>query len=71
MSGRLWVKPNGAQSFLFFLFFFCSGLTAEKEHLTTARVIEKMTSGTYRPSALRANTRGDGPNYSDYLPPPD
>lgn len=30
--------------------FFCSGLTAENEHLTTARVIEKMTSGTYRPS---------------------
>ena len=29
---------------------FCSGLTAENEHLTTARVIEKMTSGTYRPS---------------------
>lgn len=29
---------------------FCSGLTAENEHLTTARVIEKMTSSTYRPS---------------------
>lgn len=28
----------------------CSRLTAENEHLTTAHVIEKMTSGTYRPS---------------------
>lgn len=28
----------------------CSGLTAENEHLTTAPVIEKMTSSTYRPS---------------------
>lgn len=28
----------------------CSGLTAENEHLTTAPVIEKMTSSTCRPS---------------------
>lgn len=31
---------------------FCSRLTAENEHLTTAPVIEKMTNAAYRPWAL-------------------